>query len=391
MLGGIYRNPTTVIFGRDCESMVGAEIKKYSERVLLHFGTQSFKKYGLYEKVSESLHTSGIEFLELGGVKSNPETDLVYEGINICREEKIDFILAVGGGSVIDSAKAIAIGVPYDGDFFSFFEKKAIPKAGLNVGIILTIPGAGSESSNGAVITHTKKRKKYDCVSPVMYPVFAFFNPELTFSVPKFYALCGIVDAMSHVLERYFSNTSYVDCTDRICEALIKTLIKYALLVQKDPDNYDIRAEIMWACKLAHDNTAGFGRQQDWASHKISHEIGARYDVAHGAVLAVILPVWMKYVYKNNERIFLQFAQRVFDMKTNSVKNDQTILLAVDKYQQLLKAMGMPSTLRELGIANSKEFEDIAECCVATMPSRTIGNLFRLSKANIEEILHLCF
>ncbi len=391
MLGGIYGHPTTVIFGRGCESMVGEEVRKYAPKVLLHFGSQSFKKYGLYEKVSKSLQLSRIEFLELGGVKSNPESDLVYEGINICREEKIDFILAVGGGSVIDSAKAIAVGVPYDGDFFDFFVKKAIPKAGLKVGVVLTIPGAGSESSNGAVITHTKKRKKYDCASPAMYPVFAILNPELTFTVPKFYALCGIVDAMSHVLERYFSNTSYVDCTDRICEGLIKTLMKYALLVQEDPYNYDIRGEIMWACKLAHDNTAGFGRKHDWASHTISHEIGARYDVAHGAVLAVIFPIWMKYVYKTNERIFLQFAQRVFDMETTSVKNDQTILLAIDKFQQLLKKMGMPSTLRELGVADSKEFSDIAECCVATMPSGTIGNFFRLSKADIEAILHSCF
>ncbi len=391
MLNGIYRNPTEVYFGKDVELNIGEKVKEFSGKILLHYGGSSFKKYGLYKKITDSLKAAGVEFIEVGGVKSNPEADLVYECINICRKEKVDFILAVGGGSVIDSAKAIGIGVPYNGDFFDFFQKKQIPEKSIKVGVILTIPGTGSETSWSANITHKQLKKKYDCSSPVIFPVFAMLNPEITFTVPKYYTSCGIVDAISHILERYFSNTPYVDCTDRICEGLIKTLIKYAVLANKEPDNYDIRAEIMWACKLAQDNTAGFGRKQDWACHKISHEIAGRYDVAHGAILSVIFPAWMKYVYKTNEKIFLQFADRVFDIKTDSTENSQTILLTIDKFQDFLKTIGMPSTLRELGFINKIEFNDIAQNCVSIMPSGTIGNFVRLSVQDIKTILDSCF
>lgn len=390
MLNGVYRNPTTVFFGKGVELTVGEEVKRYSKRILLHFGGESFKKYGLYEKIANSLKSSGVEFIELGGVKSNPQASLVYEGIDICRKEKIDFVLAVGGGSVIDSAKAIGVGVPYDGDFFDFFEKKQSPQNSIKVGVILTLPGSGSESSDACVITHERLKKKYDCGNPVMYPVFSMLNPENTFTVPKYYTFCGIADAIAHVLERYFSNTPYVDCTDRISEGLIKTLMKYAILVDKEPDNYDVRAEIMWASKLAHDNTAGFGRKQDWACHRISHEIGARYDVAHGAILAVLFPAWMKHVYKTNERMFLQFAQRVFDVETGSMGSNQAILLAINKFQEFLTAIGMPSTLREIGLTEKAEFADIARCSTAVMPSGTIGNFVRLSAQDIESILNLC-
>lgn len=391
MLNGIYRNPTTVYFGKDVELSVGEEIKKYSNKILLHYGGDSFKKYGLYEKVTNSLKKSDIEFVEIGSVKPNPCADLVYKCIDICRKEKIDFILAVGGGSVIDSAKAIGIGVPYKGDFFDFFEKKQVSQKSIKVGVILTIPGSGSETGEGAVITHQQLKKKYDCSSPVMFPVFAMLNPANTFTISKYYTACGIVDAIAHVLERYFSNTSYVDCTDRICEGLIKTLMKYAVLVDKEPDNYEVRAEIMWACKLAQDNTAGFGRKQDWACHKISHEIGARYDVAHGAILAVIFPGWMEHVYKTNEKLFLQFTNRVFDIDTGSMKPGHAILLAINDFRHFLKVIGMPSTLREIGFTDRTEFADIAQSCVSLMPSGTIGNFVRLSAQDIEKMLNLCF
>jgi alcohol dehydrogenase len=390
MLNGIYRNPTTILFGKGVESNVGDETAKHSKKILLHFGSKSFKRHGLYEKVTDSLKSFGVEFIELGGVQSNPEAELVYEGIRICRNEKIDFILAVGGGSVIDSAKAIGIGVPYDGDFFDYFGKKQSPQKSIKVGVILTIPGSGSESNDSAVITNGQPRRKYDCSSPVMYPLFAMLNPETTFTVPRYQTSCGIVDAITHVLERYFSNTLYVDCTDRICEGLIRTLMKYAVLVQDEPSNYDIRAEIMWASKLAHDNTAGFGRKQDWACHKISHEIGARYDVVHGAVLSVLFPAWMKYVYKMNESVFLKFAYRIFDIEKNSMGNSQAILLAISNFRKFLKTIGMPLSLREMGCNDGREFKDIAQCCVAAMPSGTIGNYARLSAYDIEEILKSC-
>jgi len=391
MLNGIYRNPTVVYFGKDVELSVGEVTRMYSNKILLHYGNESFKKYGLYDKVVASLNTANISFIELGGVKSNPRAELVYKGIEICKQENIDFILAVGGGSVIDSAKAIAIGVPYDGDFWDFFERKLTPQKSIKVGVILTIPGAGSETTEGAVITNDKLKKKYECASPVMFPVFAMLNPALSFTVPKYYTACGIVDAIAHVLERYFSNTTYVDCTDRICEGLIKTLMKYALIVKEEPYNYDVRAEIMWSCKLAHDNTAGFGRKQDWACHKISHEIGARYDAAHGAILSVIFPAWMRYVYKKNEFKFFQFANRVFDINTDKLNSNQAIELAIEKFHQFLQAIGMPSTLKELGLNNKSEFPDIANKCVSLMPSGTLGNYFRLSPNDIIAILDLCY
>lgn len=389
MLNGTYSQPTTIYFGKGTEFKVGEQVKKYSENVLLHYGKESLKKYGLYDKVTESLKFEGVRYIECGGVKSNPSADLVYEGIELCRKENIDFILAVGGGSVIDSAKAISIGVPWPGDFFDFFEEKAIPEKALKVGTILTIPGSGSESSTGGIITHKEKKLKRACDNPIMAPVFSILNPEVTLTIPQYHTSCGIVDAIAHIFERYFTNTTYVDCTDRICEGLIKTLMKYALLVKDTPDNYDIRAEIMWACKLAHDNTAGFGRKQDWSSHKIGHEISAIYDVSHGATMAVVFPAWMKYVYKTNIDRFEQFANRIFDI--NSIGSEQATMSAIEKLIQFLKAIGMPTTMREIGINDRTRFTEMAEKCVKYMPSGTIGNFVRLSPQDIVNILEIAY
>lgn len=389
MLNGIYSQPTTIYFGRGTEFKVGKEVKKYSKNVLLHYGKDSFKKYGLYDKVTELLKYEGLRYIELGGVKPNPSSDLVYEGIELCRKENIDFILAVGGGSVIDSAKAISIGVPWPGDFFDFFEEKAIPEKALKVGTILTIPGSGSESSTGGIITHEEKKLKRACDNPIMAPVFSILNPEVTLTIPQYHTSCGIVDAIAHVFERYFTNTTYVDCTDRICEGLIKTLMKYALLVKDTPDDYDIRAEIMWACKLAHDNTAGFGRKQDWSSHKIGHEISAIYDVPHGATMSVVFPAWMKYVHKTNIDRFEQFANRIFD--TNSIDSEKVIMSAIENLIQFLKSIGMPTTMREIGINDRTHFTEMAEKCVKYMPSGTIGNFVRLSPHEIVNILEIAY
>ena len=285
MINGTCYNPTIIYFGKDTDAKVGEEVAKYSHKVLLHYGGQSFKKYGLYDRVTASFKSAGISYIELGGVKSNPDAELVYKGIELCRKHDIDFILAVGGGSVIDSAKAISIGVPWEGDFFDFFEGKQIPQKALKLATVLTIPGSGSESNPGSVITHKEKGVKIPYAHTLMFPVFSILNPEVTYSLTAYHTACGIVDAISHILERYFTNTTYVDCTDRICEGLVKTLMKYGILVQDAMHDYDVRAEIMWACKLAHDNTAGFGRKQDWSSHMIAHEIGAIYDITHGAIM----------------------------------------------------------------------------------------------------------
>ncbi len=383
MLNGIYHNPTIIYFGKGWESGVGEEISKFSKKVLLHFGGESFKKYGLYDKVTALLKLSGIRYVELSGVKPNPRASLVYEGIKLCRNENIDFILAVGGGSVIDSAKAIGIGVPWEGDFFDFFEGKSVPQKSVKTAAILTIPGSGSESNSGAIITHEEKKLKLGCADPSMFPVFSILDPEVTCTLSNYYTSCGIVDAISHVFERYFTNTSYVDCTDRICEGLISTLMKYAVLVKDDPYNYDIRTEIMWACKLAHDNTAGFGRKQDWSTHIMAHELGAIYDIPHGAIISVISPAWMKYVYHVNTARFTQFAERIFD--------EQSIVIAINKYRQFLKTLGMPENLRELGISDMSDFKEISNRCVRNMQSGTIGNFKRLSPEDILNILKMSF
>ena len=391
MINGIYYNPTIIFFGKGMESKVGEEVAKHSQKVLLHFGRNSFKKYGLYDKVKISLNTAGVSYVELGGVKPNPRASLVYEGIELCRKENIDFILAVGGGSVIDSAKAISIGVPWQGNFFDFFEGKQVPQKTLKVATILTIPGSGSESNAVSVITHEEKRLKIPYSNPIMAPVFSILNPEVTYTLPEYYTACGIVDAISHVLERYFTDTTYVDCTDRIGEGLIKTLMKYAVLVKDEPHNYDVRAEIMWTCKLAHDNTAGFGRKQDWSSHSIAHELGAIYNVAHGAIMGVVFRAWMKYVHKANIGKFTQFANRVFDIDTNLIDSEQAILLANDKFKQFLKNLGMPVTLRETGINEKTRFTEIAKNCVRYMKSGTIGNFVRLTPQDIGNILEIAY
>jgi alcohol dehydrogenase len=391
MLNGIYHNPTRIIFGSGSESHVGEEVRHFAGKVLLHYGSESLKKSGLHDRITKSLDACGLDYCELGGVKPNPRADLVYEGIEICRKHNIEFVLAVGGGSVIDSAKAIAIGVPWAGDFLEFFEGKQTVKSALKVGTVLTISGSGSESSMGAIITDTGRHMKLGCASPLMFPIFSILNPELTYTVNQYYTSVGIVDAISHILERYFTRTLSVDCTDRICEGLMKTLMKYAFLVKTKPDDYDIRSEIMWACKLAHDNVAGFGRKQDWAPHMIAHEIGSLYDIHHGALVGVIYPAWMQYVCRQNSEKFIQFAKRLFDIDTEIVGCDQAILLGIERFRQFLKSIDMATSLRDLGVRDRSSFQAIGVSCVRSMPSGTIGNYVRLSPQDICNILDSVF
>ncbi len=391
MLNGIFSNPTAIYFGRGMEDRVGEEVAKYATRILLHYGTGSFKISGLYDKVLASLVSAGVSIIELGGVRPNPSADLVYRGIELCRNNDIEFILAVGGGSVIDSAKAISIGVPWTGDFFDFFEGKNIPGSSLKVATILTSPGSGSESSMAAVITHDAKNLKLTCANQVMAPVFSILNPELTYTLSNHQTSCGIVDAVTHVMERYFTNTTFVESTDWICEGLIRTLMKYAIIVKDAPHNYDVRAEIMWAAKLAHDNTAGFGRKQDWSSHSIAHELGAIYNVIHGEAVGVIIPGWMKHVYRNNIDRFTQFARRVFDIEPDHDNPEASILLAIDKFKEFLEIIGMPVTFQGMGIHEKTRFDEVARKCVMFMPSGTIGNFVRLQPKDIANILDAIF
>lgn len=392
MINDIFFNPTITYFGKGMESITGEEVAKYSHKVLLHYGSSSFKKYGLYDRITNSLQAAGVDYVELGGVKSNPSSEVIYQGIELCRASNVDFILAVGGGSVIDSAKAISIGVPWDGDFFDFFEGKQTPVSALKIATVLTVPGSGSESNQGSVITHKEKRIKIPYAHRLLFPVFSILNPEVTFTLDQYQTSCGIIDAVTHILERYFTNTSYVDCTDRIGEGLIQTLMKYAVLVQEMPHNYDVRAEIMWACKLAHDNTAGFGRKQDWSSHKIAHEIGAIYDIAHGAIMGVIFLAWLKCTYSANMDRSLQFADKIFNLPVKQVTDPHRVILtAIGQLESFLNVLKMPTTLRKLGIGDKKYFSTVAQNCVRPMPSGTIGNFVRLSAQDIIKILETAY
>jgi alcohol dehydrogenase YqhD (iron-dependent ADH family) len=382
-----FISPTKIIFGRNTESLVGEEVKKYSNKILFHYGGGSIKRIGLYEKVVGSLKEAGVKFIELPGVKPNPRLSLVQEGIKLCRENKIDFILAVGGGSVIDSAKAIGVGVPYEGNVWDFYTGKATPKETLPVGVVLTIPGAGSEASNSSVITNEEGWYKRSLNNDIIRPKFAIMNPEVTFSVSSYYTACGAADMMAHVMERYFTNTRNTDLTDRLCEATLKTIIKNVQIVLREPSNYDARAELMWASTIAHNGLLGTGRVGDWASHLIEHELSGLYDVTHGAGLAVIFPAWMKYVYKHRTDKFVQFATRVWNVELDFENPEKTALEGIEQLRDFFKKIGLPTTLKELNIPEEK-FEELALKCT-NGGTTTIGNFVKLSKEDVIEILRI--
>ncbi|WP_053955507.1 iron-containing alcohol dehydrogenase [Inediibacterium massiliense] len=379
--------PTKIIFGKDTESKAGQETKKYSKKVLLHYGGGSIKKYGLYEKITTSLKEEGIDCIELGGVQPNPRLSLVQEGIKICREEKIDFILAVGGGSVIDSAKSIAIGVPYSGDVWDFYTEKARPKEVLPIGVVLTIPATGSEASMGSVITNEEGWYKKACNHDLLRPQFAIMNPEVTYTLPPYQTSAGAVDIMAHVIERYFTNTDHVDLTDRLCEATLKTMIKNTPMALKDPKDYHARAEIMWAGTIAHNGILGTGRVEDWGSHRIEHELSGIYDVTHGAGLAVIIPAWMKYVYKHNINRFAQFAMRVWDVEYDFEYPENTALEGIRRLENFFQEIKMPTTLEELNIGQ-EHFEEMAQKCTQNK-TQSVGSFVTLHEKDVVNIFQL--
>jgi len=383
----VYYNPTKVIFGRDTENTVGEEMKKYGSKVLVHhYGEEFVKEFGLLDGVFSSLKNNGMEVYELNGVKPNPRLSLVREGIEMVREKGIDCILAIGGGSVIDSAKAIAIGTPYDRDVWDFFSGKADVKKTLPVGVILTIPAAGSESSGSAVITNEDGwyKRSIDGVD-IIRPKFAIMNPEITFTLPPYQTASGGCDIMTHVMERYFSVTHYVDLTDKLCEGVLKTVIKNLPVVLKKPDNYNARAEIMWAGSIAHNDLLGTGRVPAWECHKIEHELGGMYDVAHGAGLTAIMPSWMRYVYKARLNMFIKFAMRVWGVEYNFDEPDRTAVEGINRLEKFFRDVGMPVTLRELGITDNR-FEELASKCVENGP---VGWFRPVDKHDIIKILEM--
>jgi alcohol dehydrogenase YqhD (iron-dependent ADH family) len=378
-----FINTTKIIFGKGTENQAGAEAARYGRKILLHYGGGSIKKYGLYDRVLKSLKDAGLEVIELGGVKPNPMLDLVKKGIDICRKEKIDFILAVGGGSTIDSAKAIASGIPYSGDVWDFYSGKAELKEILPMGVVLTIPASGSESSSSSVITNEDGMYKRGFVSDLLQPKFAILNPEVTYTLPPYQSACGAADIMAHIMERYFTAVKNVDLTDRLCEAALKTVINNVSVVLEEPKNYDARAEIMWAGSIAHNNLLGTGRIGDWGSHKIEMEISGIYDLAHGAGLAVILPAWMKYVYKKDVERFAQFAVRVWDQEPDFYHLEKTALLGISRLKDFYKGIGLPVTLKEANIPYDR-LEEMAKKCTESGP---VGNLVKLDEDSVLKIL----
>jgi len=384
----IFHNYTRIIFGKGTESTVGAETAKHSKKVLLHYGGGSIKKSGLYDRVVASLKSEGVEFTELGGVKPNPRLSLVKEGIELCRKNGIDFILAVGGGSVIDSAKAIAVGVLYEGDVWDLYMKKDTAENALPIGVVLTIPAAGSESSGASVITNEETQVKTDIGYDFLRPQFAILNPELCRTLPPYQVACGTADIMAHVMERYFTNTRNVDFTDRLCEATLQTMIKNAPAAIANPDDYDAFAEIMWAGTVAHNDILGRGREEDWACHCIEHELSAKYDIAHGAGLAIVFPAWMKYVYRHDVNRFVQFAVRVWNVDQDFQNPEKTALAGIERLEKFFKGLGLPVRLSEAGIGE-EHLAEMAEKAASVWGGTTIGNFVKLDRNDILNIYRL--
>lgn len=381
--------PTYFAFGMGTENETGKYVKRFGgSKVLIHYGGGSVIRSGLLDRVKQSLEKEHLTYIELGGVKPNPRSGLVYEGIELCRNEKIDFILAVGGGSTIDSAKAIAAGVPYDGDFWDYYEGKPVENA-LPLGTVVTISAAGSEGSPDSVITKEEGMFKRGASGEGLRPKFTIMNPALAQTLPAYQTACGITDIMAHLYERYLTNTTEVEVTDRMIEALLLTMIHEGPRAIKDPDNYDARANIMWAGMMAHNNSCGVGRTQDWTSHEIEHELSALYDCAHGAGLAVVMPAVFKYNLKHDVMRFAQAAVRVWGCQMNFENPEETALAGIEALRQFLISIGMPKNFAELG-AKEEDIEKLAHtACYGNVNTGTLGGFVELTQKDVENIYHL--
>ncbi len=379
-----YYNKTKIIFGRGVEKTCGQECRQYGTKVLLHYGGGSIKKSGLYDRVVASLKEAGMTVYELGGVQPNPVLSLVHKGIDLVKANGIEIILAVGGGSVIDSAKGIALGAKYDGEVWDFYSGKVLPKAILPLGTILTIPAAGSESSFSTVITNEDGLIKKSYRNDLNRPLFSFMNPELIATVPPKQMIAGSVDIFSHILERYFTNATHVDLTDELCEGTFRALIKNAPLFISEPTNYDYASEVMWTSTIAHNSILDTGRIADWGSHMIEHELSALYDVTHGLGLAIIVPAWMKYVYHHDIKRFARFANKVWGVaESNNLEEMATIGIA--KTQRFFETLGAKTSLADANIP-CDQFELMASKATKNGP---IGKFVPLYKEDVINIYKL--
>lgn len=386
-----FYSPTKVLFGKNVELRVGEEAKSLGvSKLLVVFGGGSVKKSGLLKRVEETVSNSGINFVELGGVLPNPRLALVREGIEICRRERVDMILAVGGGSVIDTAKAIALGVPYDGDVWDFFDGIAVAKEALPTMNVLTLAAAGSETSSSCVITNEDGLIKKGHNTPLNRPKVTFMNPELLYTLPPYQTACGITDIMMHTFERYFTTDGENEMTDRIAEALLKTVMQYGLVCMAEPENYEARSEVMWAGSLSHNHLTGLGRKQDWATHQIEHELGGMFDVAHGAGLAAVWGSWARCVYKNDVLRFARYGVNVLGLNMDYDHPAQTALSAIEETERYFARIGMPVSLLQL-MGRSLTEEEIKELSVKCthFGKRTIGGMMQLGEKEISEIYQM--
>ena len=387
----VFYSPTMFAFGDGEEAKTGELVKRFGgSKVLLVYGGGSVKRNGAYDAVTASLTGAGIPFVELSGIQANPRSGKVYEGIDIVRKEGVDFLLALGGGSVIDTAKAIGVGALYDGDFWDFFAGKVKIEKTLPVGTVLTISAAGSEGSDSMVITLEEGNLKWGAPkTDVIRPKFSVLNPRYTCSLPAYQTASGATDMMAHIIERYFSNTPDVGLTDRLCEALLKTIIEAAPKAIADPNDYSARADLMWAGMLAHNNSCGVGRVQDWASHQIEHELSAFYDCAHGAGLAVVMPAWMEFVMDHDVMRFARFAVNVFGCEMDYAHPENTAKAGIARLRDFFRSIGMPITLAEVGA----KVEDTAAMVAhrAEKPAGfPFGNFVKIGPDEMASILKLC-
>ncbi len=382
-----YFTPTKVLFGKGTEEKTGELIKEQNcKKVLVHYGSNSAQKSGLLDRIFDSLKKEGIDYVSLGGAVPNPRLSKVYEGIELCLKEGVDFILAVGGGSAIDSAKAIGYGAANEGDVWDLFEGKREPAGCLPIGVVLTIAAAGSEMSNSCVITKEEGWLKRACNTDYGRCRFAIMNPELTYTLPQYQTQSGCADILMHTMERYFSGENTMELTDSISEALMRTVIKNALILTGEPANYEARAEIMWAGSLSHNGLTGCGTTGgDWSSHQLEHELGGMFDVTHGAGLAAVWGSWARYVYKTSPSRFARFAVKVMGVPDYK-EDDKTSLEGIIAMEQFYKSIGMPTSIHEMGIdLTNDQIHELAYKC-SFMNTRTIGRFQILNMEDMKNI-----
>lgn len=382
-----YYAPTKVVFGKGTEKQVGElVVQQGCKKVLVHYGSGSVKRSGLLDRIFQSLDEAQVNYVELGGVVPNPRLSLVYKGIELCKEEGVDFILAVGGGSVIDSAKAIGYGVANEGDVWDFYEKKREATSCLPIGVVLTIAAAGSEMSNSSVITNENGWLKRGCNFNCCRAKFAVMNPELTMTLPKYQTASGCVDIMMHTMERYFNQSENMELTDGFSEHLIRTVMKNAKILMSEPDNYEARAEVMWAGSLSHNGLTGCGTDGgDWASHQLEHELGGMFDVAHGAGLAAVWGSWARYVMDARPERFAQFAIRVMGVEPMQTV-EETAIKGIEAMEAFYRELEMPTCIRNMEISLTEEqCHELAEKC-SHFGKRTVGVVKKLDKNDMCQI-----